>query len=100
MGEAQNLLISPPEQRWLDVVVNEMQVVNGLILVADPVDTPKLLHRFVQRIPAPVRPTERQLLRGLLLEFAFRWSTVCTRAPMRDSRPAVTSMEPPSSRAS
>jgi AraC-like DNA-binding protein len=75
MSEAQNLSASPPEQRWLDIVVNEMQVVNGLILVADPVDTPTLLHRFVQRIPTPVRPTERQLLRGLLLEFAFRWST-------------------------
>lgn len=76
MGEAQqNVSISPPEQRWLDVVVSEMQVVNGLILLADPVDTPALLHSFVRRIPIPVRPTERQLLRGLLLEFAFRWST-------------------------
>ena len=52
-----------------------MQVVNGLILVADPVDVPVLLHKFADRIPAPVRATERQLLRGLLLEFAFRWST-------------------------
>lgn len=75
MAEAvQNLLASPLEQRWLDVVVNEMQVVNGLILIADPIDVPALLHRLVQRIPVPVRPTERQLLRGLLLEFAFRWS--------------------------
>lgn len=74
MGETENST-PPPEQRWLDAVVNEMQVVNGLILVADPVDTPALLHRFVDRIPAPVRATERQLLRGLLLEFAFRWST-------------------------
>lgn len=72
--DARNLLASGLEQRWLDVVVNEMQVVNGLILVTDPADTPALLHRLVQRIPAPVRPTERQLLRGLLLEFAFRWS--------------------------
>jgi len=74
-NEAQSLSVSSLEQRWLDVVVNEMQVVNGLILVADPADTPALLHRLVQRIPASVRPTERQLLRGLLLEFAFRWST-------------------------
>jgi AraC-like DNA-binding protein len=65
---------SSRQQRWLDVVVNEMQIVNGLILTADPADTPALLHRLVQRIPAAVGPTERQLLRGLLLEFAFRWS--------------------------
>ena len=75
MGEAQSLSTSPAEHRWLDVVVNDMQVVNGLILVADPIDAPALLHGFVRRIPAPVRPTERQLLRGLLLEFAFQWST-------------------------
>jgi AraC-like DNA-binding protein len=72
--EAQSLLASPLDQRWLDVVVKEMQVVNGLMLIADPVDAPVLLHRLVQRIPARIRPTERQLLRGLLLEFAFRWS--------------------------
>jgi AraC-like DNA-binding protein len=73
--EGRNLSEESLEQRWLDRVVNEMQVVNGLILVADPVDTPALLHRLVQRIPTSVRPTERQLLRGLLLEFAFRFST-------------------------
>src|SRR5436190_11911098 len=75
MAEAPNLSAPPVEQRWLAAVVNEMQIVNGWILVADPVDTPALLHRFVRRIPVPVRPTEHQLLRGLLLEFAFQWST-------------------------
>jgi len=75
MGETQNFSTSPAEQRWLDVVVSEMQVVNGLILLADPVDTPTLLRTFVDRIPVPVRATERPLLRGLLLEFAFRWGT-------------------------
>ena len=65
----------PAEQRWLDVVVNEIQVINGLILIADPIDIPVLLRSFASRIPVPVRAIERQLLRGLLLEFAFRWST-------------------------
>lgn len=46
MGNAQDLSTSPDEQHWLDVVVTEMQVVNGLILIADPVDTPALLHTF------------------------------------------------------
>jgi methylphosphotriester-DNA--protein-cysteine methyltransferase len=31
-----------------------------LIAMSDPVDTPALLHKFVDRIPAPVRPAERQ----------------------------------------
>jgi AraC-like DNA-binding protein len=72
--EPQSVPLPSLQQRWLDVVVNEMQVVNGLLLLADPADTPALLHRLVQRIPAAVGSTERQLLRGLLLEFAFRWS--------------------------
>jgi AraC-like DNA-binding protein len=62
------------EQRWLDAVVNEMQTINGLDLIMDPIDTPALMRSFADRIPVPARPTERQLLRGLLLEFALRWS--------------------------
>jgi AraC-like DNA-binding protein len=75
MDDAHDSMSPSYEQRWLDGVVNEMQVVNGLILVADPIDLPALLHHFVDRIPVPRRATERQLLRGLLLEFALRWST-------------------------
>jgi AraC-like DNA-binding protein len=60
---------------WLNAVMSDVQRLVGHFVLGDPDDVEPTLLAFAESLPAPRRNVERLILRGLLLDVAWRSAT-------------------------